>query len=133
MAHSPKIGEIQTATLCGAGLPPLRAEISATLAIKTVAQDRVVAASEERAQKRSRGCGEAERSSLQAPGMPGTSAAGPGMNTHLLNRDTMCRPIALFAKDVMSRAYAAEMRPILSEDGAFVANRFDSILSRRSF
>jgi hypothetical protein len=38
---------------------------------------------------------------------------------------------ASLGKTSASRAHAAQMRPTLPEDGALVANRFDSILGRR--
>ena len=57
-------------------------------------------------------------------GMTNRAAARP------LNRHRMRRLLSPFEENVASRAHAAEMRPVLPEDGALVANRFDSILGR---
>lgn len=59
-------------------------------------------------------------------------AAGEGWQetaAQPLNRHRM-RLLSPLKENVASRSHAAQMRPILPEDGALVANRFNSILGR---
>ena len=49
-----------------------------------------------------------------------------------LRRKSRARPLSLFEEQFVRRAHAAQMRPVLSEDRALVADRFDTVLGRRA-
>jgi hypothetical protein len=107
----------------GPAPPPFRAGDHLNSRHRTVAPHRVAAAAIGR-----RRDPDGAEGAEGAPPTLGSRHAGrrsrSGVNGgRSLNRDTICRPLALLEENVVSGAHAAQLGPVLPEDGALVANR----------